>query len=502
MVFGTIGRDERRTQSGRRSLPVVGKYEVELDGTERARLADIAKRLCAEEPALSGKSFLDAGVSSGLVEAPAVLIGDHSEIPLADPAGETALGYRISHLGEAGDDLVISCTRNPDFEAYRDKVLGLGSLGIIALGDQRHGALESAAQRCLENKQVFARICTKAREAGGLNLIPHIGTGSIWRLGAAIAAATAIKVNISAPAPRLTRRVNDKLWFANRTAEILGAQAMPPTYAAYGPSALAARVAALARDNPFVVVKVPDSAGSAGNIKLDSKLIANLSTRRLRRRLLRMLAGLGWRDRFPVLVEVWDHPIICSPSAQIWVPTKGQGLPVVEGLFEQTVDSERSAFVGAMASNIPDRWVEKMVGQSVRIAYLFQQLGYFGRCSFDAVLAGRNYSSAKLHWIECNGRWGGVSVPMTLMNRLLGDWAKSPFMIVQHDDLETRPQEFNDVLRKFDARLFRPGVNDSGVVMLTPGAIERGTGFHFLAIAATSIDAAGLARDTISILGS
>jgi hypothetical protein len=500
MVSGAVVTPQTETVSGRRSVPIIGKFRVDLDARERARLSGIAQQLCADEPALSGVGLAGAGVSSGLVEAPAVLIGDHSEIPLSDPAGDTALGYRISHLGEAGDHLVISCARNRDFEDYRERVLGLGAINVTALGDLRREAPKSAAWRCLENKQIFAMICATARNAGQLNIMPHIGTGSIWKLGAEIAAATGTKVHICAPPPRLTRRVNDKLWFANRVTEVLGPQAMPPTYAAYGPAALAARVAALARENPFVVVKVPDSAGSAGNIKLDSRQIVDLSTRALRRNLLRMLAGLGWRDRFPVLAEVWDHPVISSPSVQIWVPAPVAGLPVVEGIFEQRVEGERSAFIGAVVSDMPDEWADRLVGQSVRIAYLFQQLGYFGRCSFDAVLAGRDYASAKLHWIECNGRWGGVSVPMTLMNRLLRDWAAAGFMVVQHEDLKLPHRSFKTALAKLDASLFRPNGDDSGIVVLTPGGIELGTGLHFLAVAATTREAAKLAHETIEIL--
>ena len=44
----------------------------------------------------------------------------------------------------------------------------------------------------------------------------------------------------------------------------------------------------------------------------------------------------------------------------------------------------------------------------------------------DAILIGESLADARLHWIECNGRWGGVSIPMTLANRLTGDWARHP----------------------------------------------------------------------------
>ena len=40
--------------------------------------------------------------------------------------------------------------------------------------------------------------------------------------------------------------------------------------------------------------------------------------------------------------------------------------------------------------------------------------------SLDALLTGQDMSNAELHWIECNGRWGGVSIPMTAARNLPG----------------------------------------------------------------------------------
>ena len=61
------------------------------------------------------------------------------------------------------------------------------------------------------------------------------------------------------------------------------------------------------------------------------------------------------------------------------------------------------------------------------LATVFQHLGYVGRCSFDLVLIGDSIETADFQFIECNGRWGGTSLPMTLMNRMFGDWSAQPF---------------------------------------------------------------------------
>ena len=48
-----------------------------------------------------------------------------------------------------------------------------------------------------------------------------------------------------------------------------------------------------------------------------------------------------------------------------------------------------------------------------------QALGYIGRCSFDFILTGDPEGDFQLKFTECNGRWGGTSTPMALLDRLL-----------------------------------------------------------------------------------
>ena len=120
---------------------------------------------------------------------------------------------------------------------------------------------------------------------------------------------------------------------------------------------------------------------------------------------------------------------------------------------------------------------------------LFQRLGYFGRCSFDAVIAGESYEQAELHWIECNGRWGGVSIPMTLANRLTGDWRQHPFVVVQQAHLTMEAREFAQILETLNGDLFRVEQTLHGVVLLSPLGFERGTAINLMAIS-KSVEAA------------
>jgi hypothetical protein len=130
---------------------------------------------------------------------------------------------------------------------------------------------------------------------------------------------------------------------------------------------------------------------------------------------------------------------------------------------------------------------------------LFQHLGYFGRCSFDAVISGRDYSNAVLHWIECNGRWGGVSIPMTLAHRLTKGW-HSDFVVFQRDKVNFPPCEFSKALNRLGSVLYCAGRNPEGVVLISPLGIERGNAIHLMALADRVERAQSLAEGATRIL--
>ena len=156
----------------------------------------------------------------------------------------------------------------------------------------------------------------------------------------------------------------------------------------------------LARRHDRLVVKVPDSAGSQGNIVLSSEDVLARAPEQLRDWLIRILGSLSWDGEFPLLVGVWDSPTLASPSVQIWIPARADGLPVIEGVFQQTVEGRQGMFVGAAPAELPQCWMDRLADEAMRIAVLLQAIGYYGRCSFDSVLAGRTLDGAELHWIE------------------------------------------------------------------------------------------------------
>ncbi|MDJ0949890.1 MAG: hypothetical protein QNJ94_13315 [Alphaproteobacteria bacterium] len=478
--------------SGQRaSIPVHAHLVAPIDGAMRGKIERLGRRLLAEEPALPDIQPFGPNVSTGQFDGPALLYEDQSEIPLAAVAEDSVLEYRPLLLAGSGDLVAIGGSRCLDFEWYCAEVLGLGAVEMLqpdSTDREWPGGRRRVAQRCIADERVFDRVCRAAADAGRLTLVPYMGTGGAWALAQAIAARTGAELGVAAPPPRLTRRVNDKLWFARVAESLLGPQALPPTFAAYGPAALAGRVAALAKRYQRIVVKLPDSAGSAGNVTLDAAAVRDQRPNGLRDRLLGLLRALGWRETYPLMVEVWDCPVVANPSVQVWIPHKAAAPPVVEGVFEQTVEGAEGEFVGALPSRLTQSWQMRLAEEATALATLFQELGYFGRCSFDAVLAGNSETSAQLHWIECNGRWGGVSIPMTLANRLTGDWAAHPFATVQRAGLRDLSLAFSEVVARLEDVLYRPG-RPHGIVLLTPTEAPGGSAITLMAIA-ESVEAA------------
>jgi hypothetical protein len=472
------------------SLPIVRQMSVELDACTRRRLQMLAKRLLAAEPTLNRVDMFGPQVCSGISDAPALFLEDHSEITLFKAASDGPLEYRSFLLGGEDDIFLLAGRRILEFETYCHEVLGLGAGTVMQPERRSKGRVLPVSLRCARDTVLLGRICEAAQQKGKFNVMPYIGTGNAWRLAAAIAGQSGAEVSVAAPPPRLTRRVNDKLWFLERVRETLNSSASPLTYSVFGPAALAARLRSLASRFARVAVKVPDSAGSLGNVMIRSEAIAGKSLKQIRQSILDMLVERGWHDSYPLMVGVWEYPVIASPSVNLWIPRPEEGSPIIEGLFTQALSGDEAEFVGAEPSDLPKSLEHRIVWEATSLAHYFQNLGYFGRCGFDTILIGDSLENASIHWIECNGRWGGVSIPLTVANRLIGDWRKKFIIIVQRTNLDMPPRSLSSILEMLKGHLFSPAGRQEGVIILAPGHLIDGSGLNLMAIA----DTAGAAR--------
>ncbi|MGC9371410.1 MAG: hypothetical protein ACP5DX_17910, partial [Paracoccaceae bacterium] len=310
---------------------------------------------------------------------------------------------------------------------------------------------------------------------------------------------TGTRVSVAGPLPSLSRLANDKAAFSRIVRALFGEAATPREVLAHSAAALTARVHALARECRQLVLKLPDSAGSAGNFPIVSEDVAGLSPKALHRHLMAQLARTGAPPSFPMLVQSWQENVLTSPSLQLWIPDEADGPPVVEGVFHQRLTGPEGRFAGAVPADPGDGWVARFCHDGLMLGQVFQDLGYFGRCSFDAVLSGPDLDDPALHWLECNGRWGGVSIPMTLLNRLFGKADLPDYRIAHEAGLDLPRRSFAQGREILGDLLWSPGA-DRGVIFLTPAGFEEGSGLHFISLAASPAAAQAQAEAVIERL--
>lgn len=125
-----------------------------------------------------------------------------------------------------------------------------------------------------------------------------------------------------------------------------------------------------------------------------------------------------WPEGEDVLSVAWLDTDL-SPSTQLWIPPLGLGEPRLDGIYEQILKGEEKVFVGSRPSTLPHGVNEELGCAALMVGAALQELGYVGRCSFDHLVTGDPDGDFQVVFTECNGRWGGTSTPMSLLDRLM-----------------------------------------------------------------------------------
>ncbi len=334
------------------------------------------------------------------------------------------LQQRARLRADDGDFVASFRSPPPAWEDYCRQYLGLGRPRWLIPHEAT--ATASLASTCWIDREARRTLVGSLRRSRLHYLHPYRGYLSVWQLAWLLHQSSRRPVQVIAPPPGLADRVNDKGWFCAAVRQLFGNRSLPPTHQAGNLSTLALLVRSFDR-RQRIVIKLPDASGGTGNLVLDARALRGHPLGALRRFLRGHLARLGWNQEDPLLISAWEDDVLGSPSTQIWIPPLGDGEPSVEGVFEQVLSGIEGSFEGSRPSTLPPALEQRMVDQSYLLARLFQELGYVGRCSFDLLVLGNEPSDARLEFIECNGRWGGTSLPMSMLNRVLGDWAERPY---------------------------------------------------------------------------
>ncbi len=378
------------------------------------------------------------------------------------------------------------------YEAYCRTVLGLGAPELV-LTEPVNGPM-AVARACAEG-EAFATLVTRARMGDGLLIHPYMAIEPVWALASAIGAQAGVPVQVIGPPPPVTWIANDKARLSWLVRETLGDGWLVETRSAWTPAEMCDGLRELARRHARVALKRTRCASAMGNAVFNATTIVESSADDLSIFVDSFLRRTEWVEGEEVLVVSWEDNTH-SPSTQLWIPHPEQGPPRLEGVYEQLLEGDERCFLGSRPSTLPPHVNRALGDGSIVVATALQALGYVGRCSFDFILGGDLSEPVQPKFVECNGRWGGTSTPMSLVDRLV-DGPRPAYRAQDfvHPDLVGRP--FPDILAAVGDDLFRPEHGTGRYVFYNVGPLARTGKLDVIAFGDDAADAERALLDTL-----
>ena len=426
---------------------------------------DLEQRLRPFEPLRYRAS--DAGTR-------AVHLDDFAAIPFLDGvSGVEHYQHRARLRARGGDVYVASTPASAGYERYCREVLGLGAVGLLAVDPG--GDRLAIASACLADRALLDRLGALARR-GGLVVEPFLGTEAIWDLAAAVAAEAGARVRVLAPPPPVTWIANDKANFEDLVTAVLGPGFLPESRRSASAEALARALLELSEAGPSVALKRLRCASAMGNEVFESEALRRHGFPGVLDIVQGFLERTGWEGDEDVLAVCWE-PATSSPSTQWWLPPLGGGEPILGGVYEQILAGEEGVFVGSRPSGLAAEVEERIVLQSGQLAAALQRLGYVGRCSFDHLVL----PDGRVVFTECNGRWGGTSTPMNLVDRLYPG-GRPPYQAQNFVHPELRGTTFQQLLARFGNTVHHRGPGAGRYLLYNVGPLEEFGKFDIVAL--------------------
>lgn len=427
---------------------------------------------------------------------PRLVLDDISAIPfLVNVVGVEEYQHRARVRAGDGDLYAAVTSETPGYGRYCEEVLSLGSSEFVKA--EVHGGRMEVAKACMEGP-AFERICARTREAGGLSVDPYMGIQPVWDLAAKIATETSLPVHVLSPPPLATWVANDKALLSECVERTLDSDWIVETRESSSLETLVEHLIDLATRHERVALKRTRCASGMGNLHFPAAKLREAD--RVRPRVEEFLHQTEWDQIEPVLVVAWESTPI-SPSSQIWIPAQGAGMPRLDGLYEQLLEGEERVFLGSRPSGLPTAVNHALARGSLLVCAALQSLGYVGRCSFDFLVLGDPAGEFKIRFTECNGRWGGTSTPMHLVDRLVKG-PRPPYRAqdFQHADLVGVP--FDEILSRVGADLYQPSTGEGRFAFYNTGPLAGSGKLDVISFGPTQEAAeASLLEDLPRLLG-
>lgn len=351
----------------------------------------------------------------GLEHLPTLHLEDVSAIPFVSViSGVEQYQHRARVRAGAGDLFASVVQVAHGYEAYCRDTLQLGDPEFLLT--EPVGGLMEVARSCGFGR-THDRLVEVARDAGGLVIHPYMSITDTWELAEKLARDSGTPVYVHGPTPLPLWVANDKATLTELARRAAGDDFVVETAERFTALEMAIALSDFAERYERVGLKRTRCASAMGNMVFDSATVRTWDRTQTVTEVESFLGHTEWDGKEQVLIVPWVNTDL-SPSTQLWLPEKGKGLPIVEGIYEQLLVGPEKVFLGSRPSRLPAALEETLADASILVAAGLQELGYVGRCSFDFIVDGDPESDFRAYFTECNGRWGGTSTPMRLLDRL------------------------------------------------------------------------------------
>ena len=314
---------------------------------------------------------------------------------------------------------------------------------------------------------------------------PYMGIEDVWELAAMLSVDSRSPVHVLAPPPPVTWIANDKALFDELVARVLGRDALVETRISRDAAGIESDLRALAKRHNRVGLKRTRCASAMGNAVFTSKDVQ--SERDAANAVQEFLRRTEWPEGEEVLAVAWLQTDL-SPSTQLWIPPLGRGDPQLDGIYEQILEGAEKVFVGSRPSTLPDAVNQELGTCALMVGAALQELGYVGRCSFDHLVTGNVHGEFEVVFTECNGRWGGTSTPMSLLDRLL-QGPRPPYRAQDVVYRELIGAKLPDLLELAADSMFATDTGEGRFIFYNVGPLDGHGKFDVISIGADQEDA-------------
>jgi len=442
---------------------------------------DLKDWTVTEEVLEANRRFKDLTWTGAL--APTIHLEDVSGIPFVSAVPGVEEYQHRARVRAFDNDLFASVSPvSLGYEAYCQE-LGLGR--PTNLQAEPVSPATQVTRACLQ-PNTYAQLLAWARSADNVLIHPYMAIDPVWELARTLQS-DGVNVSVVGAPPAVLWLANDKSVLSSLIEFTLGSDWIVQTEKSRDVERIADLLSEFATRHEAVGLKRTRCASAMGNAVFDAASIRAASPLERLDWVKEFLHRTEWCGTEDVLIVEWVKTDL-SPSAQTWIPPEGHGPPRLDGIYEQLLEGTEKVFLGSHPSTLSDDLNRHLGDAALKIAVQLQRLGYVGRCSFDFVVT----EDGQGKFTECNGRWGGTSTPMFLVDRLFN---KRPHYIAQ-DWVEAGliGASFPELKELLQPELYDPKTGQGRFILYNVGPLTGKGKFDIISLGDPQIAREGLAE--------